>query len=448
MTKEPVKTRDTNHAWFSVASATHVGMRRRNNQDNHAVLMAPDGASWEKFGHMLIVADGMGAHAAGELASQLAVEHIPLHYRKLFRGSSSEALELSMIETNAEIFRRGQANPEFRSMGTTACAVTIVPEGAIVAHVGDSRVYRLRGNHFEQLTFDHSLVWEMRATGDISEEAIRNSTIPKNVITRSLGPNPSVVVDIEGPYPLQVGDKFLLCSDGLSGQLGDEELGTLLMLLDIDTAVQAMVDIANLRGGPDNITVVIGEVRSLDGIPSVQPAKPTGRATGGKANHYPIGFAVTASVGALLSVVLLLLGHFPMALVSMVASLVAFGSGWAKFRSTAQAFPSFTSGHGKGPYRQYRCKADSGLASNLDHVVEELKNWFKDNDWPPPPESIAETIRKSKEAANTRNYASAIQFSIQAILELMELARMNQHKEEKEKDAAQNDDDDDGVIDY
>lgn len=423
-------------------------MRRRNNQDNHAVLLASDGPSWEKFGHMLVVADGMGAHAAGELASQLAVEQIPLHYQKLFRGVPSEALELSLVETNAEIYRRGQANPEFRSMGTTACALAIVPEGAIVAHVGDSRVYRLRGNHFEQLTFDHSLVWEMRAAGDISEEAIRNSTIPKNVITRSLGPNPSVAVDIEGPYSLQVGDKFLLCSDGLSGQLGDEEIGTLLMLLDIDTAVQAMVDIANLRGGPDNITVVIGEVKSLDGISSVQESKAPNRGTGLKQNQYPIGFAVASAIGALLSVVLLLLGQFPMALVSMVASLVAFGSGWFKFRTTHGSSSSTASGHGKGPYRQYRCKADASFASNLDNIVEELKNWFKDNEWASPPDSIAQVIKKSKEAAAARNYSLSIQQSIQAILELMQLARDNQFKDEIKEADPEVDEDDDGVIDY
>ena len=114
----------------------------------------------------------------------------------------------------------------------------------------------------EQLTFDHSLVWEMRASGDMSEEALRSNAIPKNVITRSLGPNATVAVDLEGPFPLRVGDKFLLCSDGLSGQLTDEEMGVLLQVLDIDSAVQAMVHLANLRGGPDNVTVVVAEVKN------------------------------------------------------------------------------------------------------------------------------------------------------------------------------------------
>jgi uncharacterized membrane protein len=167
-----------------------------------------------------------------------------------------------------------------------------------------------------------------------------------------------------------------------------------------------------------------------------------------KQNQYPIGFSIASAIGVLLAVVLLLLGQFPMALVSMVASIVAFGSGWFKFRSMNPGSISAASGHGKGPYRQYRCKADAAFASNLDNVVEELKNWFKDNDWSSPPESITQVIKKSKEASGSRNYASAIQQSVQAILELMKLARDNQLKDEEKAEESTVDDDDDGVIDY
>ena len=285
-------------------------MRRRNNQDSFAVVMAEDESSWQKSGHLLIVADGMGAHAAGELASRLSVELIPHHYGKLLKGIPSEALQRSLIETNSEIFRRGQANPEFRSMGTTTCALAILPEGAVVAHVGDSRVYRLRGNLFEQLTFDHSLVWEMRASGEVSEEALRSNAIPKNVITRSLGPNGTVAVDLEGPFPLRVGDKFLICSDGLSGQLTDEEMGVLLQVVDIQTAVDAMIDLANLRGGPDNITVVVGEVKN-DGLMRSGAAMESNPSA--VAPLYPVAFGIATAIGLLSCVVLLLLGQFPFA---------------------------------------------------------------------------------------------------------------------------------------
>ncbi|MFN9953736.1 MAG: PP2C family protein-serine/threonine phosphatase, partial [bacterium] len=135
-----------------------------------------------------------------------------------------------------------------------------LPEGAVVAHVGDSRIYRQRGDFIEQLTFDHSLVWEMRAAGEVSEESTRSGLIPKNVITRSLGPNPVVQVDLEGPFAIRKGDRFLLCSDGLTGVVTDEEIGGMLLTLSPQKAAQALVDLANLRGGPDNITIVVVEV--------------------------------------------------------------------------------------------------------------------------------------------------------------------------------------------
>ena len=114
-------------------------MRRSANQDNFAIVLAENRENWERSGHLLIVADGMGAHAAGELASRLSVDLIPHHYAKLNRGDAPIALYRSFEEANSEIFRKGQANPEFRNMGTTTCALAILPEGAVIAHVGDSR---------------------------------------------------------------------------------------------------------------------------------------------------------------------------------------------------------------------------------------------------------------------------------------------------------------------
>lgn len=385
--------------------------------------MAGDEAAWGKFGHLLIVADGMGAHAAGELASQLSVELIPHHYRKLVRGLHAEALHQALTETNAEIFRRGQANPEFRSMGTTTCVLAIVPEGALIAHVGDSRVYRLRGSQLEQLTFDHSLVWEMRASGELSEEAIRNSTIPKNVITRSLGPNASVMVDIEGPFPLQVGDKFLLCSDGLSGQLSDEEIGVLLQVLDRDTAVQAMVDIANLRGGPDNITVVVGEVTS-DAIIANKPAPSEG--TNRKTAAFPIAFGIAAAVALLLSIVLLALQQFPIALLALAAAAVAFASGWYKYQSASIPSERPAGVHGKSPYRRIACKPDQRFTENLAQVVSELESWFDENHWSTASVELSSARDLAKKAQKESRFADSIQSYVQVIMIMMREARVHQ----------------------
>jgi len=394
-------------------------MRRRNNQDSLAIVLAEDEAAWQKSGHLLIVADGIGAHAAGELASQLSVELIPHHYSKLLKGIPSEALQRSLVETNSEIFRRGQANPEFRSMGTTTCALAILPEGAVVAHVGDSRVYRLRGNNFEQLTFDHSLVWEMRATGEVSEEALRSNAIPKNVITRSLGPNGVVAVDLEGPFPLRIGDKFLLCSDGLSGQLTDEEMGVLLQVLDIDTAVDAMINLANLRGGPDNITVVVGEVKN-DGLRQSGAAMDTNPSAVDP--QYPIAFGIATAICLLFFVALLYVGQLPVACLAGAAAAIAFASGWFKFQSQRVSH-EVTGLYGRGPYRKAICKADSGFTSQLVNVINELRDWISENHWKIESARIDENLAIGKSAEHSKNYAEAIRRYVTVIATMMEEVR-------------------------
>ena len=165
----------------------------------------------------------------------------------------------AIVEANDQIHERGQASTDFNGMGTTASTLVLLPQGAIVGHVGDSRVYRLRGTTLHQLTFDHSLVWEMKAAGHFSGDEAP-PFVPKNIITRSLGPHADVNVDLEGPFPLELGDTFLLCSDGLSGQVTDQEIGLILGSLSPQEAVRALVDLANLRGGPDNVTVLISRV--------------------------------------------------------------------------------------------------------------------------------------------------------------------------------------------
>jgi protein phosphatase len=144
-------------------------------------------------------------------------------------------------------------------MGTTTSVLVLLPQGAIVAHVGDSRVYRFRQGRLEQLTFDHSLVWEMTATGQLPAGDVANF-IPKNIITRSLGPHAEVKVDLEGPLPLQTGDTFVLCSDGLSGQVKDEQIAAILGAMSPSEAARALIDLANLHGGPDNVTVIVVRV--------------------------------------------------------------------------------------------------------------------------------------------------------------------------------------------
>ncbi|HMO84751.1 MAG TPA: protein phosphatase 2C domain-containing protein, partial [Lacipirellulaceae bacterium] len=289
---------------MSCAAVSDVGMRRTSNQDSLAVALASEDKQVRCRGHLLVVADGMGAHAAGELASQLATDNIPHSYLKRRDLPPCEAIVAAVEEANGRIHTKGQNSVDFHGMGTTCSCLLLLPDGALAAHVGDSRVYRLRGKSIEQLTFDHSLVWEMAAAGHASEDEVP-PYVPKNVITRSLGPHPTVKVDLEGPLPIKPGDRYLLCSDGLTGPLNPQLIGMVLGSLPPEDVAQTLVDLANLLGGPDNITVVVAEVEKA--LPAVgrtncQEASPAGNASAPAAAMGPAaswGVAAIAGTAAL-----------------------------------------------------------------------------------------------------------------------------------------------------
>ncbi|MBR4975627.1 MAG: serine/threonine-protein phosphatase [Thermoguttaceae bacterium] len=253
-----------------VSSRTDVGMRRSNNQDASAVALAATPRLGKTRGSLFVVADGMGAHAAGELASRMAATLVTQAYLKRTEQTPPEALRDALLDAHSEIRKRGESDEAFRDMGTTCDALAILPEGALVGHVGDSRVYRLRDRTIEQLTFDHSLVWEARRLPNSHPAFQKLTNIPKNIITRSLGPTDSLVVDLEGPFPLRPGDVFLLCSDGLSGQFEDSEIGQILEVFQPEEATETLVNLANLRGGPDNITVVVARYKAAPDWESVE----------------------------------------------------------------------------------------------------------------------------------------------------------------------------------
>jgi serine/threonine protein phosphatase PrpC len=258
-----------------------IGLRRKNNQDSYTVQFSSTKEDWERRGHLLIVADGMGGHAVGELASKMAVDSIPLTFFKSRTESISEALTDAIEKANGQIYHRGMENRDFNRMGTTCVALVLCSQGAIVGHVGDSRCYRVRGDRIEQLTFDHSLEWELTRAGRLKPgEAFLPEA--KHVITRSLGPEPAVEVDIDGPFVVFPGDRFLLCSDGLTGHVQDHEIGMIVHTLPVDEAVRLLINLANMRGGSDNVTVAIAACGSLpegqngnEPAPSTKPAEPS-----------------------------------------------------------------------------------------------------------------------------------------------------------------------------
>ncbi len=250
------------HKKFEFAGLSDVGVKRSHNQDSYAILPATDDVQWLTRGYIFLGADGMGAHAGGELASKLAADSIPHIYSKHAIHGPIPALRRAFLEGNATIHNRGQQNREFEGMGTTSTAMVIRPEGVWVGHVGDSRVYRIREGKVEQISFDHSLVWEMAKRQKCSPEELTG--IPSNVIVRSLGPEAFVEVDIEGPYPVKPGDIYLVCSDGLTGPVTDREIGAVASVLPPAEACQLLVDLANLHGGPDNITLIITRVGKFE----------------------------------------------------------------------------------------------------------------------------------------------------------------------------------------
>ncbi|MEI7782522.1 MAG: protein phosphatase 2C domain-containing protein, partial [Planctomycetota bacterium] len=235
---------------------TDIGRRRSNNQDSKAVLPPSSSQQYRTRGWMFLVADGMGAHAAGEEASRIAAERVPLVYEKTASRSPPLALRRSLEQINGEINSKGESAAAFKGMGTTCTTLVLLPRGALVGHIGDSRAYRIRGRTIEQLSRDHSLVWELESAGGLSREQAAGAA-PKNIITRSMGPHPHVDVDLEGPFPVEDGDIFLLCSDGLSGQASDEEIGLLAAELEPREAAAALIGLALVRGAPDNITLIV-----------------------------------------------------------------------------------------------------------------------------------------------------------------------------------------------
>lgn len=230
------------------ASATDVGLVRANNQDR---LLEAD--------PLFAVADGMGGHAAGEVASAAAVEALA----REFSERTPDGLAAAVRAANRAVWDQAQGNVELRGMGTTLVALALVGEpGAetlAVANVGDSRLYLLRQGELVQVTADHSLVAELVAEGQI--DALEAETHPqRHVLTRALGVDPDVAVDLL-TMGLNHGDRYLLCSDGLSREVGDDQLASVLRrLADPAEAARELVREAKAGGGSDNITVVVVDV--------------------------------------------------------------------------------------------------------------------------------------------------------------------------------------------
>jgi len=243
------------------AAKTDVGMKRTHNEDYFALI---------EDEQLFVVADGMGGHASGEVASKMAAETINEFYQhtkdedatwpyKMDRSMSyiENRMVCGIKLANNRIFHAAAKDIRYKGMGTTIVLAQVNGEKIYVAHVGDSRCYRVREGKIEAITRDHSLLEDYKeAKPDMTEEEERNFP-HKNVITRALGMRDSVQVDIT-PHQIQDGDIYLMCSDGLSGMVEEAKIGDLVHnAKNLEQAVAELVDHANRAGGTDNITTLV-----------------------------------------------------------------------------------------------------------------------------------------------------------------------------------------------
>jgi protein phosphatase len=410
---------------LEVAALTDVGLRRANNQDSYKVALAGSQENFDQRGHLFVVADGMGAHAAGELASKIATDVISLDYSKLKDQSPPEAIVSAVLDANRQVHARGQASFDFRGMGTTATMLLLLPSGALAAQVGDSRTYRFRGNCIEQLTFDHSLVWELRATGQVPE-GDDASYVPKNIITRSIGPNSSVQVDLEGPFPLEPGDTFLLCSDGLSGPVKDDELGTALACLPPAEAVRVLVDLACVRGGPDNITVIVARVLGP------QVANATGAAHASQTSNFsikPVHPLVWTLMGAatLATAGLFAMGQFVAAGVLLAVAAATAVVALVQRYGGDRALPPDTRRFGRGPYVTTENPVNPEVLSRLDDIVHQLRKAAESQKWSVNWADFDKLLLQAKAADEAGDMPAIARARLRAISSLMSQLRQQEN---------------------
>lgn len=243
---------------------TDTGPVRENNEDNFLV---------DQDSGLFVVADGMGGHAAGEVAARVAVETI----RELLEGESDpnetqldrsvqdpadalrERLRYAMNQASARIRKEAQAHPQYAGMGTTVCVLLVEADQAHLAHVGDSRIYLMRDGHIQRLTRDHTVVQQEIDAGRLTPEMARQ--VPhRNYLTQSVGYHGPVEPDTS-TRPLQPGDVFIICSDGLTDPLEDQSIATICARTDLADLADTLVDEALKAGGEDNVTVVVVGVR-------------------------------------------------------------------------------------------------------------------------------------------------------------------------------------------
>jgi serine/threonine protein phosphatase PrpC len=241
---------------------TDVGLVRSENQDFGTYTTPSEEKDSHAAGRLLVVADGMGGHRGGATASRIAGETVKAQFLGSETHDIAASLREALARANARIFSEAQSNPDLRGMGTTTSALAVRGEHGWLAHVGDSRIYLVRGDTIRQLTEDHSLVATMVREGLLTPQEAEVHP-RRNVLQRSMGVADDVEIDVRGPFQLQEGDTFILCSDGLHGLVKEQELKEIAQGT-IEAAADEFLRRALERGAPDNVTVIVARVERSD----------------------------------------------------------------------------------------------------------------------------------------------------------------------------------------
>ena len=256
-----------------VSEKTDQGKIRESNEDRCLVIEDnSQGHPTDTMGILLAVADGMGGHLAGETASRMACEILETIYYEHEEPPSEllpseilhQRLESAIHQANTAIYDHAELNPEYSGMGTTLTAVVLLPEVALIAHVGDSRIYRLRNHFFEQLSEDHTEVQALIDMGRLRPE--KAATHPRrNILTQSVGVEPQIEEVFKKKTEIKTGDVLLLCSDGLYDMVSDEQIRQILMENKTPhEACDQLIAEALAAGGRDNVTVVVAKCLGMN----------------------------------------------------------------------------------------------------------------------------------------------------------------------------------------
>ena len=249
-----------------VVIKTDLGNVRTNNEDAASFIRKSDAAVLRTKGYLMMVADGMGGHNAGEVASRLAIDTInETYFSNTTEKNREKLLAAAFLAANKKIFEQASSNENYRGMGTTCTALVLVAGNIYFAHAGDSRAYLYKDGKIHRITEDHTYVQELVNNGNISSEEA--DTHPqRNILTNAMGTKPTMRVDTGVyPQPFGVHDRLMICSDGLYDYLSDAEIGAVMEKGTLQDAAEHFINEAKRRGGKDNITVVMAEFASRQG---------------------------------------------------------------------------------------------------------------------------------------------------------------------------------------